>query len=315
MSRTPPASRTRSVFRRRHRTLAALVAALTIVLLSGCAGSGGDPAATGGGPEKLELSYQGNANAVHLAELAEDLGYLGAVKLNWIGNTISGPQDIQSAATGQTDFGGAFNGAVVKLIASGAPITAVISYYGVDDKTFNGFYVPEDSPIRTARDLIGKKVGVNTARRARRGRARTPGCAERADPGGDRAGRAPRRAADQHRADAAPAARSTSASLGGVLQDKAVAAAGCGRCSPTSSCSGPFNAGSYVLRNDFIEENPRHRRDPRHRGRQGDRVGARTHRATRSSPGSPRSSRSAAATRAPTTCSSGRAPVSLPAAA
>ena len=59
-----------------------------------------------------------------------DLGYLGDVKLKWIGNTISGPQDIQAATTGDTDFGGAFNGAIVKLKVSKAPITAVVSYYG-----------------------------------------------------------------------------------------------------------------------------------------------------------------------------------------
>ncbi|WP_344447753.1 ABC transporter substrate-binding protein, partial [Kitasatospora nipponensis] len=109
-----------------------------------------------------KLRYQGWAGQVTLPELAEDLGYFGEVKLEWVGNTISGPQDIQSAATGQTDFGGAFNGAGVKLIAAGAPVKAVISYYGVDEFTYSGYYVLADSPIRSARDLQGKKVGMNT---------------------------------------------------------------------------------------------------------------------------------------------------------
>ena len=95
------------------------------------------PAAPPGHREVKELRYQGWADTVTFPELAEDLGYLGDVKLNWVGNTISGPQDIQSAATGQTDFGGAFNGAVVKLVAAGAPIKAVISYYGEDEKTLH----------------------------------------------------------------------------------------------------------------------------------------------------------------------------------
>ena len=38
----------------------------------------------------------------------------------------------------------------------------MIGYYGSDKDSYNGFYVLEDSPIRTARDLIGKKIGVNT---------------------------------------------------------------------------------------------------------------------------------------------------------
>ena len=58
--------------------------------------------------------------------------------------------------------GGAFAGAVVKLVEAGAPVKAVINYYGEDSKTFNGYYVKEDSPIRTARDFIGKKIAVNT---------------------------------------------------------------------------------------------------------------------------------------------------------
>ena len=50
-------------------------------------------------PEKLELRYQGWASKVLYPELAEDLGYLAPIKLKWVGNTISGPQDIQAAVT------------------------------------------------------------------------------------------------------------------------------------------------------------------------------------------------------------------------
>jgi ABC-type nitrate/sulfonate/bicarbonate transport system substrate-binding protein len=109
-----------------------------------------------------ELRYQGWANGVTFPELAEDLGYLAPLKLNWVGNTISGPQDIQATVTGDIDFGGAFNGSIEKLIAAGAPIQAVIGYTGSDKLTWRGLYVPEYSPIRTPRDLIGKQVGVNT---------------------------------------------------------------------------------------------------------------------------------------------------------
>src|SRR6266536_2985912 len=120
--------------------------------LAGCGtASGASP-----GKQVTELRYQGSVGAVTLPELAADLGYLGDVKLKWVGNTISGPQDIQSTATGQTEFGGAFTGAVVKLINAGAPVKAVVNYYGEDAKTFNGFYVKANSPIHSARDLIGR---------------------------------------------------------------------------------------------------------------------------------------------------------------
>lgn len=126
--------------------------------LSGCGSHG--PASSNG---VTTLRYQGWTDQVTDAELAEALGFFdGKIKLDWIGNTISGPQDIQAAATGQTDFGGAFAGAVAKLASAGAPITAVVNYYGTDPKSFIGFYVPDASPIHSVQDLIGKKIGVNT---------------------------------------------------------------------------------------------------------------------------------------------------------
>src|SRR3954452_1644679 len=132
---------------RRGSAAAALSVVVAAVLaMSGC-GSAGNAA----GSEVTELRYQGSVGTVTLPELAENLGYLGNVKLKWIGNTISGPQDIQAATTGDTDFGGAFNGAIVKLAAAKAPIKAVIGYYGSNEQTFNGFYVLNESPIRTAR--------------------------------------------------------------------------------------------------------------------------------------------------------------------
>jgi len=147
----------------RTTSLLAIVGSLiAATLLSGCATDKKAAASAPGQPEKLELRYQGSPNAVLLPELAQDLGYFGQVKLKWVGDTISGPQDIQSAATNQTDFGGAFSGAVAKLIEAGAPVKAVINYYGEDAKTFNGFHVKQNSEIKTARDLIGKKIGVNT---------------------------------------------------------------------------------------------------------------------------------------------------------
>ena len=120
----------------------------------------GDPRATGF--EITERRYQGFAGQVAYPELAESLGYLAPIRLHDIGSTISGPQDIQTVVTGDTDFGGAFNGAVIKLIAAHTPIVAVIGMYGVDESTWGGFYVTDDSPIQKPRVLLGKKVAMNT---------------------------------------------------------------------------------------------------------------------------------------------------------
>lgn len=135
---------------------------LAILVITGCGNKKTSNAEVSKKLEKVELRYQGSVNSVTFPELAQDLGYLDPIKLKWVGNTISGPQDIQTAVTGDTDFGGAFNGAIAKLKAANAPIKSVIGYYGVNEDTYSGFFVLDGSPIKNARDLIGKKVGMNT---------------------------------------------------------------------------------------------------------------------------------------------------------
>lgn len=99
------------------------VAALVLVLL-GCAESSSPKKAHPEGFETLGLRYEGSANNVTYPELAEDLGYLAPVKLKYIGNNATGgPHSIQTVVTGDTDFGSSFNGAVIKLVAAGAPIS------------------------------------------------------------------------------------------------------------------------------------------------------------------------------------------------
>ncbi len=205
--------------------------------------------------EKTEIRYQGWAGQVTFPELAEDLGYLAPLKLNWVGNTISGPQDIQTVVTGDVDIGGAFYGAILKLIAARAPIKTVIGYYGSDADTYNGFYVKEDSPIKTARDLIGKKVAVNTLGAhlefvlreylARNGLS----AAE----------------AKQVTLVAVPPVTGEHAlrqgqvdvtTLNGVLRDKALERGGIRKLFADTDLFGNFTGGAYVLREKFIKDNP-----------------------------------------------------------
>lgn len=142
------------------RVIVAAALALTVGVSAAACGSSDEATVTADG--KTELRYLGSPATVQYPELAADLGYFTTVSIKSVGETTSGPQSIQATATGDSDFGGAFNGAIVKLKSAGSPITAVIDYYGADDKTYNGFYVVDGSPIRGARDLIGKKVGINT---------------------------------------------------------------------------------------------------------------------------------------------------------
>ncbi|KAB1930799.1 ABC transporter substrate-binding protein [Micromonospora sp. ALFpr18c] len=237
----------------RRTLLRALAAAATLTLLTGAAGCGGD--AEAGAGQATELRYQGSVGQVTLPELAADLGYLGDVKLKWIGNVTGGPQDIQATATGQSDFGGAFNGAIVKLAAANAPITAVVSYYGSDAQTFQGYYVLDDSPIRTARDLIGKKVGMNTLGAHAEAVLKTWLA---------RGGLSPAEIKQVELVALPPVNTEQSlrqkqidvAVLGGVIRDKAIAGGGIRTIVTDYELLGAFSAGTYVLRDDFIKRNP-----------------------------------------------------------
>jgi ABC-type nitrate/sulfonate/bicarbonate transport system substrate-binding protein len=144
------------------RRIRAFAAALTLITgvsaLAGCGKS--EPGTTADG--KAIIRYQGSTGQVSPVELADDLGYFSKISLHWEGDTTSGPANIQAAATNQVEFGSAFNGAVVKLISGGAKVTSVLSSYGADEQSFTGYFVRDDSGINSARDLIGKKVGVNT---------------------------------------------------------------------------------------------------------------------------------------------------------
>ncbi|MCK1599415.1 ABC transporter substrate-binding protein [Bradyrhizobium sp. 164] len=205
--------------------------------------------------EKTEIRYQGWVGQVTFIELAEDLGYLAPLKLKWVGNTISGPQDIQAVVTGDIDIGDAFYGAILKLISARAPIKAVVGYYASDANTYQGYYVKDDSPIKTARDLIGKKVAVNTLGAhlefvlreylARNGLSASE--------------------AKQVTLVAVPPVTGEQAlrqgqvevsTLSGILRDKALERGGIHALFNDTDLFGQFTGGSYVLREKFIKDNP-----------------------------------------------------------
>lgn len=155
MNRTAPRPGTR----RRRTALTVVAASLAAAALTACGAAQADTTTKDGA---TVLRYQGSTGQVTFPELAESLGYYEHVTLEWIGDVTGGPASIQAVATGEADIGNAFNGAIVKLVDSGAPIKGVLASYGSDELTHGGVYVLEDSPVRTARDLIGKKISVNT---------------------------------------------------------------------------------------------------------------------------------------------------------
>lgn len=206
--------------------------------------------------ETLELRYQGNNGTVTPAELAEDLGYLEPLRLNFVGSTISGPVSVQAVVTGDTDFGGAFNGAIIKLVAAKAPIVAVVGYYGIDDKRQSNFFVLENSPIRQPRDLLGKKVSMNTLgahsefmlkeflfrNQLSSADARQVTLLVIPPVNGEQVLR-------QGQVDVAV--------LGDIYRDRALEKGGLRSLFSDHGMFGNFTAGSYVMKTEFIRDNPR----------------------------------------------------------
>lgn len=237
----------------------ATLAALLLLLSSGCSRS--DAASTGkdrAAPEfELDkLRYQGFAGQVTYPELAEDLGYLAPLQLDFVGSTISGPQDIQTVVTRDVDFGGAFNGAVLKLMAAKAPIRAVMGYYGVDDQTWGGYFVLENSPIQSARDLIGKKVAVNTLGAHHEFVLReylTRNGLSKEEIAQVTLVVVPPVNAEQ----AVRQGQVEVAVLQSVLRDKALERGGLRRLFSDHDLFGKFTAGSYVMTHEFLRERPR----------------------------------------------------------
>jgi len=143
-----------------RRTLASLAVTLGVVLAAaGCGGSSGAATTEDG---KTVIRYQTYMGSVNLPELADALGYYDDIELDRIGDVQGGPESLRAVATDQVDFSMAFLGAIAKLESTGAPLSTVVAYYGSDQTVNSSVLVRRGEGIRKARDLIGRKVAVNT---------------------------------------------------------------------------------------------------------------------------------------------------------
>ncbi|MBO0767253.1 MAG: ABC transporter substrate-binding protein [Solirubrobacterales bacterium] len=139
-----------------------LTLVLAAVLLAfGTAASGG----SFGGRAKAgyqTIRYQTSPGEVDPLELGSYLGYLPGIPIKSVGVVLGGPAAIQGVATGAADIGTSFWGTVTAAIGRGAHLVGVLGSYGSDRQEYEGLYVNSKSPIHSAKDLIGKNVGVNT---------------------------------------------------------------------------------------------------------------------------------------------------------
>lgn len=122
------------------------------------------PAFTAAQAEDLTLRYLGSAGGLAAHELAAELGYFDGtgITLENIGNAGGGPETLIALAGGSVEIGGAATPAVLNSIAAGNDFVAAYPSNGINDDAQSIFYVLEDSPIRTIKDIVGKTIAVNT---------------------------------------------------------------------------------------------------------------------------------------------------------
>jgi ABC-type nitrate/sulfonate/bicarbonate transport system substrate-binding protein len=241
-----------------HRTLSqallsAWLAACWLAVLGCTRATNEEPVS---GLETAALRYEGTPGNVSIAELAEDLGFLAPLRLDFKGNNMTGgPHSIQAVLTGDLDVGGSFNGAIIKIIAAGAPLTSVIAAYGTDELSFQGFYALEGSPVTRPRDFIGKKVAINTLGAHAEFALR------------DYLARAGLTVEEIAQVTMLVLPSSTSeqalrsgqvdlACLATIFRDKALARGGLRLVFSDYQLFGSFNAGSYVMSKSFIAKHP-----------------------------------------------------------
>jgi len=136
----------------RRATAALAVAAAAVTGLVACSSS-----------DDSSISYQAMPGMPLVIELADALGYYeGDITLNYKGTVSGGPESAQNVAAGSVDLGQVYNGAITKIASEGVPIKAVVAGYGFNEHVDSLIVTRKGSGINGARDLIGKKVAVNT---------------------------------------------------------------------------------------------------------------------------------------------------------
>ena len=114
--------------------------------------------------EEVTMRYLSTHGSIAAHELAQELGYFDGtgVSVESIGYSGSGPESLFALASDNVDIGSAATPAMLNSIASGNDFVAAYPSNGINDEVQSIFYVLEDSPIRTIRDIVGKTVAVNT---------------------------------------------------------------------------------------------------------------------------------------------------------
>ncbi|HEY6009724.1 MAG TPA: ABC transporter substrate-binding protein [Geobacteraceae bacterium] len=138
----------------------AIIAAM--VLLLGLAAGAGAKDKNSGKGDVVKLADTFGTTGVYPFYIADDLGFFAqeGIKPQFVG-VVPPPQLVAAVIAGRLDVGGAHVNRTIAGINAGAKIKAVVaSTETTREQPHMVFVVPSNSPIRTAQDLIGKRVAI-----------------------------------------------------------------------------------------------------------------------------------------------------------
>lgn len=152
----------------RRRRLLMLISAVALLGPTACGGNsstGGASPAPPGQPDKVTTGVIAIVDVAPIY-LGKQQGFFSKRNIDLTLQTAQGGAVIvPSVVSGQYQFGfsnvtslllAQSNGVPIKMVANGVAST------GVSGKDFGGIVVKGDSPIKSATDLVGRKVAVNT---------------------------------------------------------------------------------------------------------------------------------------------------------
>ncbi|MFP5076438.1 ABC transporter substrate-binding protein [Rhizobium sp. YIM 134829] len=114
--------------------------------------------------DSVTLRYLASQGGLSAYELAEELGYFKdtGVKIENVGYAAGGPASLIALASGDVEIGSAATSAVLNSIAGGNDFVAAYPSNGINKEVQSIYYVLDNSPIKTIKDLAGKSIAVNT---------------------------------------------------------------------------------------------------------------------------------------------------------
>ncbi len=148
--------------------LAAIIMAVLSLVLFGCAKQPETAQAVKENaakqPDIIRVPTPTDVTRPDIYMIAEELGYFAeeGIKLEYVG-AVPSPQLVASVVAGKIDVGAAHINRTIAGISAGAKIKAVVAGTETTREIPHMVFVTLDnSPVKNARDMVGKKVGIPT---------------------------------------------------------------------------------------------------------------------------------------------------------